>query len=77
VTPWLMIVGEMSAGLVRRRCVLYLREASPRGHAGRSPVQVWAGGAMPAKLQVKPLVRTLSVPVRGVSRPVCHCRMDI
>jgi hypothetical protein len=40
-----------------------LRKAWLRGLAGRSPVQVRAGGAMTAKLQVKRLVRTLSVPV--------------
>jgi hypothetical protein len=32
-----------------------------------SPVQVQAEGAMTVKLQVRLLLRTLSVPVRGVS----------
>jgi hypothetical protein len=45
-----------------------LREASLRGLAGRSPVQVQAGGTVTVKLQVKGLARTLSVPVRGISR---------
>lgn len=53
------------AGTAARAC---LREASLRERSGRSPVQVWAGGSMTVNLQVKRLVRTLSVPVRGVSR---------
>lgn len=39
-----------------------------RGLAMRSPFQVWAGGVMTVELQVRLFVRTLSVPVRGVSR---------
>jgi hypothetical protein len=60
--------GVAVGRLVRRRCVPCLREASLRGLVGCSPVQVWAGGAMTVKLQVRRLVRTLSVLVHGVSR---------